>query len=63
MVVLAQGDGTGAPLGVAELREFWTQQGMTRHTCPERVEVVEVIPRNAMGKVLTQDLRRSLLAT
>ncbi len=64
VLVLASGqaEGDGPPLGVTELREFWEHQGMTRHTCPERVEVVEVIPRNAMGKVLTQDLRRSLIA-
>ncbi len=55
--------GAEPPLDVTELGRFWAERGMARHTCPERVEVVDTIPRNAMGKVLTQDLRRSLLET
>jgi len=47
-------------LDVGPLGAFLTEQGLARYKCPERVETCETIPRNAMGKVLTQDLRRSL---
>ncbi|MCU0311725.1 MAG: AMP-binding protein [Acidimicrobiales bacterium] len=59
--VLVMAPGADLPT-VAALGAHCTGAGLARYACPERVEVRASIPRNAMGKVLTQDLRRSLLA-
>jgi acyl-CoA synthetase (AMP-forming)/AMP-acid ligase II len=59
VVVFADGIDAAA-IDVATLGAFLGEQGLARYKCPERVEVRASIPRNAMGKVLTQDLRRDL---
>jgi non-ribosomal peptide synthetase component E (peptide arylation enzyme) len=48
---------SGASLSVEEVGEHCRQLGLARHKTPERVETVPALPRNAMGKVLKQDLR------
>ena len=35
-------------------------EGLAIQKCPEQLEVVDALPRNAMGKVLKQDLRSGL---
>jgi acyl-CoA synthetase (AMP-forming)/AMP-acid ligase II len=47
----------GATIGLAEVVEHCRRVGMTPFKIPERVEVVDAIPRNAMGKALKQELR------
>jgi acyl-CoA synthetase (AMP-forming)/AMP-acid ligase II len=42
---------------MAEMAEFLKGQGLMVQKVPERLEFVEVIPRNPAGKILKQDLR------
>jgi cyclohexanecarboxylate-CoA ligase len=51
----------GGDVGLTELREHCRLEGLAVQKCPEQLEVVEAIPRNAMGKVLKQDLRARLV--
>jgi cyclohexanecarboxylate-CoA ligase len=51
-------DGCGLELN--EVREHCLLQGLAVQKCPEQLEVVDALPRNAMGKVLKQDLRTRL---
>jgi acyl-CoA synthetase (AMP-forming)/AMP-acid ligase II len=44
-----------------DLREHCRLEGLAVQKCPEQLEVVDALPRNAMGKVLKQDLRSRLL--
>jgi cyclohexanecarboxylate-CoA ligase len=50
----------GSDVGLTQIREHCRLQGLAVQKCPEQLEVVEAIPRNAMGKVLKQDLRARL---
>ncbi len=50
----------GSDVGLTEIRAHCQRQGLAVQKCPEQLEVVESIPRNAMGKVLKQDLRSRL---
>jgi acyl-CoA synthetase (AMP-forming)/AMP-acid ligase II len=57
VVVLAPGV---AELTLEEVAAHFAERHVARYKTPERVEVVEVLPRNAMGKVLKQELRARL---
>ena len=50
----------GCELELKEVREHCLVQGLAVQKCPEQLEVVDALPRNAMGKVLKQDLRSRL---
>ena len=52
----------GRDVDLTEIREHCRLQGLAVQKCPEQLEVVEAIPRNAMGKVLKQDLRARLVS-
>jgi cyclohexanecarboxylate-CoA ligase len=47
-------------VSLAEIRDYCRLQGLAVQKCPEQLEVIDVIPRNAMGKVLKQELRSRL---
>jgi acyl-CoA synthetase (AMP-forming)/AMP-acid ligase II len=47
-------------LTVQELAEHCVAQGLARQKCPEQTEVVDVLPRNAMGKILKEELKARL---
>jgi acyl-CoA synthetase (AMP-forming)/AMP-acid ligase II len=47
----------GAAVTLSQLAEHCRAQGMARQKSPEQVEIVDVLPRNAMGKVRVQELR------
>ncbi|HUV10115.1 MAG TPA: cyclohexanecarboxylate-CoA ligase, partial [Acidimicrobiia bacterium] len=49
-------EGAGAPT-LPELFEFLTGEGLAKQKVPERLEVVDALPRNPAGKVLKHDLR------
>jgi len=49
-------DGADAP-GLAELFEYLKGKGLSVPKIPERLEIVEVLPRNPAGKVLKHELR------
>ncbi|MCW2622520.1 MAG: putative O-succinylbenzoate--CoA ligase [Frankiales bacterium] len=46
-----------APPALADLVAHLTAQGLSSRKLPERLQVVAELPRNAMGKVLKNDLR------
>jgi cyclohexanecarboxylate-CoA ligase len=53
-VVVAEG--ATAPT-LAELFDFLTGEGLAKQKVPERLEVVDALPRNPAGKVLKHELR------
>jgi cyclohexanecarboxylate-CoA ligase len=54
-VVTPAGDG-GPTLG--ELRDYLSEAGVSSWCWPERLEVIEAMPRTAMGKIRKADLRK-----
>ncbi|MET0145372.1 MAG: cyclohexanecarboxylate-CoA ligase, partial [Ilumatobacteraceae bacterium] len=52
-------DGAG-PIGLRELAELCEQHGLAKQKFPEQLELVDEIPRNAMGKIEKQRLRAEL---
>jgi cyclohexanecarboxylate-CoA ligase len=50
----------GRQVGLTDIREHCRLQGLAVQKCPEQLEVVDALPRNAMGKVLKQELRSRL---
>jgi len=54
--VVSLAEGVDA-LDLAEVAEFLKGEGLMVQKLPERLEVVDVIPRNPAGKILKQDLR------
>ena len=50
----------GREVELTEIREHCRLQGLAVQKCPEQLEFVDALPRNAMGKVLKQDLRSRL---
>ena len=50
----------GREVELTDIREHCRLQGLAVQKCPEQLEVVDALPRNAMGKVLKQDLRSRL---
>jgi acyl-CoA synthetase (AMP-forming)/AMP-acid ligase II len=55
VVVLADGV---VDLTVPDLAEHCRSLGLSRHKAPERLEIVDAIPRNSMGKILKHELRK-----
>ncbi|GBE64478.1 cyclohexanecarboxylate-CoA ligase [Mycobacterium sp. MFM001] len=47
----------GAELALASLVRHCQDHGLSRHKFPERLEVVDMLPRNLTGKVLKAELR------
>lgn len=47
----------GNDVTLASLAAHCQEQGLSRHKSPERLEVVEALPRNLTGKVLKNELR------
>ncbi len=50
----------GLTVTLADLLEFCVAAGLARYKCPERVELVDALPRNAMGKILKSQLQATL---
>jgi acyl-CoA synthetase (AMP-forming)/AMP-acid ligase II len=48
-----------APPTLADLGDHLTAEGLMRQKHPERLEIVEVLPRNPAGKVLKKDLKNA----
>ena len=51
----------GAELDVAVLSAHCQTHGLAKHKCPEQVEVVDALERNAMGKLVKSKLRQRIL--
>ncbi len=47
----------GEPLGLDDVRAHCESLGLARYKCPEQIELVDVLPRNAMGKVQKPQLQ------
>jgi len=52
----------GAALTLEDVRAFATGAGLARQKVPEQLEVVDLLPRNAGGKVVKHELRAEILA-
>ena len=50
----------GQTLTLESILSFLNQAGMALYKLPERLEVVEVIPRNSVGKILKAELRKDI---
>ena len=50
----------GTPPTVEELRDHLRGEGMAPVLCPDRVQFVWELPKNSLGKVLREPLRRRL---
>jgi acyl-CoA synthetase len=50
----------GHTINMAEIHRWFRERGLTRHKTPERLEIIEALPRNTTGKVLKHELRRQL---
>ncbi|MDT8285321.1 MAG: 2,3-dihydroxybenzoate-AMP ligase, partial [Thermovirgaceae bacterium] len=50
----------GETLVLEELTSFMKEKGVAVYKLPERLEVVDEIPRNPVGKVLKKDLREDI---
>ena len=46
------------PLRFEEMIDHLTRQGLLRQKLPERLELVDAVPRNPTGKILKHELRR-----
>ena len=47
----------GAELSFAEMIDFLRQQGIAKNYLPERLEIVDAMPRTASGKIQKFELR------
>jgi non-ribosomal peptide synthetase component E (peptide arylation enzyme) len=54
--VVVTANGTAVTLG--ELRDFCAERGLATQKMPERLELVDAVPRNSMGKAEKVTLRR-----
>jgi acyl-CoA synthetase (AMP-forming)/AMP-acid ligase II len=54
---------TGAPPHLEDLCDHLRAAGLSTRKLPERLVVVDALPRNAMGKVAKAELRTTVLAT
>lgn len=50
----------GTTLSLQELVDFLNKKGVARYKHPERLEIVDAIPRNPVGKVMKKDLRQNI---
>jgi len=50
----------GCEVELSDIRDHCRLEGLAIQKCPEQLEVVDALPRNAMGKVLKQELRLGL---
>jgi acyl-coenzyme A synthetase/AMP-(fatty) acid ligase len=57
-VVLAQG---AAPLTLTTIADHCRAHGLAAQRIPERLDLFAILPRNAMGKLLKQDIRARVL--
>jgi acyl-CoA synthetase (AMP-forming)/AMP-acid ligase II len=48
----------GDPPDLQDVLSFLTAQGLRRQAMPERLEILEALPRNPAGKVMKQDLKK-----
>ncbi|MDX9760977.1 MAG: AMP-binding enzyme [Desulfomonilia bacterium] len=52
--------GDGQQLTLGDVTSFMEDQGMAVYKFPERLEIIDAIPRNPVGKVLKHVLREDI---
>ena len=52
----------GQSLTLESVVSFLNQAGMALYKLPERLEIVDAIPRNPVGKILKAELRKDIAA-
>jgi cyclohexanecarboxylate-CoA ligase len=57
IVVMADG---APPVTLADLAAHCKKRGLAAYKIPEQLQILESLPRNAMGKILKHELRRQL---
>src|SRR5262249_45776624 len=50
------------PPALAVLRQYLQEYGLAQYKWPERIEVVDALPRTAIGKIFKQALREDIAA-
>ncbi|MGQ9485154.1 MAG: hypothetical protein ACUVSA_09335 [Desulfosoma sp.] len=50
----------GQTVTLEDLTGYMKDQGVATYKLPERLELVEAIPRNPVGKILKKELRRDI---
>jgi non-ribosomal peptide synthetase component E (peptide arylation enzyme) len=50
----------GAALDLEDVKAFLEGKGVARFKWPERLEIIERLPRNPLNKVVRPDLRKRL---
>ncbi|MBW2596983.1 MAG: (2,3-dihydroxybenzoyl)adenylate synthase, partial [Deltaproteobacteria bacterium] len=53
--------GEGEEIELNEVTSFMKDKGVAVYKLPERLEIIDEIPRNPVGKVLKKDLRADIL--
>jgi non-ribosomal peptide synthetase component E (peptide arylation enzyme) len=51
-----------APPNLEDVFDFCTQAGLMTQKIPEQLEIVDVLPRNATGKVVKHELRKQYMS-
>ena len=59
---IAFGADKEAPPNLEDIFVFCTEAGLMTQKVPEQLEIVDVLPRNATGKVLKHELRKQYTA-
>ncbi|CUU59320.1 Acyl-CoA synthetase (AMP-forming)/AMP-acid ligase II [Parafrankia irregularis] len=62
VVVPAPGGEAAVTVTVAALAEHCLAAGLARYKCPEQIHLMDTLPRNAMGKILKNELRAAVTA-
>ncbi len=52
--------GTGESVSLSDLTALLSEKGVAKYKFPERLEVLEAIPRNPVGKILKKSLREDI---
>ena len=50
----------GETVTIKELTDFMKEKGIAVYKLPERLEIVDIIPRNPVGKILKKELREDI---
>lgn len=50
----------GETVSLKELTDFMKEKGIAVYKLPERLEIINIIPRNPVGKILKKDLREDI---
>ncbi|MBN2256210.1 MAG: (2,3-dihydroxybenzoyl)adenylate synthase, partial [Deltaproteobacteria bacterium] len=55
--VVTKGD---SAISLADITSFMKEMGIAAYKLPERLEIIDAIPRNPVGKILKKELRQDI---